>query len=85
MKAITIHGLDEPLASALRKKASQEGESLNKLVKRLLGEAVGMKPRPKGRHRAEFAAFSGVWTEEDRKEFERRTAEFERVDPEDWR
>lgn len=84
MKAITIHGLDETLAEALAKRARKQGESVNQLVKRLLGEAVGVKLRPTDRPHAEFADFCGVWSEEDRRELERRTAEFERVDSEDW-
>lgn len=85
MKAITIHGLDETLATALQKRARHEGESMNRLVKRLLSEAVGMKLRPKGRYREEFAAFSGVWSGRERRDFERRNGEFERVNPEDWK
>lgn len=85
MKAITIHGMDDALAGALQKKARTEGESMNKLVKRLLGEAVGMKIRARGRHRAEFESFAGVWSEKERREFERRTAEFEQVSQEDWK
>ena len=85
MKAITIHGLDDVLAGTLKKRALEQGESVNSLVRRLLGEAMGMKPRPKGRNRSEFASFSGVWTEQDRREFQERSADFSRVNPEDWK
>ena len=85
MKAITIHNLDDVLAGQLRKKAETEGESLNGIVKRILAEAMGMKPPTAGRHRRDFEAFSGAWSQRDAMEFERHTAEFENVDAEDWK
>ena len=85
MKAITIHGLDDVLADQLSKMARQKGESTNKMVKRLLAEAIGMKPRPAGRHHAEFVAFSGTWTSTDLKDFEQRNADFEKIETEDWK
>ena len=42
MKSITIHGLDEGLEAMIEEKARQEGLSLNKTVKMLLREALGL-------------------------------------------
>jgi hypothetical protein len=85
MKAITIHGLDEPLVSLLEARAKAEGLSLNKTVKILLEKALGIKPREPHGHRRDFEMFRGRWTSSDLSEFEKATAELERVDPEDWK
>lgn len=84
MKSISIHGVDDLLMGRLKREAEAAGTSLNRTVKRLLEEAVGMKPRPKGRHRAEFETFLGVWSEEDLNEFRVATEDLERVDQKDW-
>ena len=85
MKAITIHGLDDMLADVLKKRAQQEDNSINGLVKKILAEAMCMKTQARGRHRDEFSVFSGVWTEQDMKDFQKRNADFERVNAADWK
>ena len=85
MKAITIHGLDDMLAEGLKKRASQEDESINGLVKKILAEAMGLKAPARGRHRAEFTAFSGAWSAQDLNDFQKNSSDFERVNAEDWK
>lgn len=84
MKSITIHGIDEPLAELLKSKAESEGVSMNKTVKKLLEEALGVKPRPDDAHRGDFEKFCGLWSKADADEFEKNTADFGKVDPGDW-
>jgi len=84
MKTITIHGVDDQLAAHLKRLAESEGTSLNRTGRRLLEEAVGMKPRPQGRYRDQFEAFCGVWSEDELSAFRRATADFEHVDEGDW-
>ncbi len=84
MKSITIHGVDPHLSGLLKKEAERSGLSMNRTVKRLLEEAMGVKPRPVGHNREHFEAFLGVWSSRDQNEFRAATADFEIVDDRDW-
>jgi hypothetical protein len=82
MKSITIHGMDDALDRLIREKAAAEGKSLNKTIKGLLEESLGMHHSQD--HRAEFIDLFGSWSEKDREQFEQATEDLNRVDPEDW-
>ena len=84
MKSITIHGIDEPLAQLIKSKAQLEGLSINKTIKKLLEEALGVRPRNKGTHQSDFEEFCGMWLESELAEFENKTQDFRRIDHEDW-
>jgi hypothetical protein len=84
MKSITIHGIDDPLAKLIKSKAQSEGLSINKTVKKLLEESLGVKPCNKGINRSDFEEFFGIWSESERIEFEDRTDELRNVNYEDW-
>ena len=85
MKSITIHGIDDPLAELIKSKAQSEGLSINKTVKKLLEESLGVKPRNKGKNRSDFEEFFGIWSELERIEFEDRTDELRNVNNKDWK
>ena len=85
MSSITIHKMDDYLAKELKRKAKSEKVSVNAMVKQLLAEALGLKVSKEPPHKSEFAAFSGVWSAADVKEFETKTADMNSVNPEDWR
>ena len=85
MKSITIHDLREPLDSLIRKKAKNEGLSLNKTIKKLLTESLGLNPKKEVDHRMEFMDLFGVWTEKDLEEFSRAVQDFEEIDEEEWK
>jgi len=84
MKSITIHGIDAPLAEMLRSKASSEGLSMNKTIKKILEEALGVRPPRFDKNRRQFETFCGKWSRTDLDEFNRRTEALEAVDPGDW-
>jgi hypothetical protein len=84
MKSITIHGIDDPLAELIKSKAQSEGLSVNKTVKKLLEESLGVKPRNKGVNRSDFEEFSGIWSESERTEFEDKTKDLRNIDYKDW-
>ena len=42
MKSITIHGIDEKTEKLIKKRAKSEGTSVNKVMKGLLAEALGI-------------------------------------------
>jgi hypothetical protein len=86
MGILTIHALDPDVEKLVRAKARKEHKSLNQALKELLAESVGKSKASAASSRlSEFAEFSAVWTESDLEEFKSVTADFERVDAEDWR
>lgn len=85
MKTITIHNVDDHLAALLQKRADEAGTSVNRTVKRLLEQALGLKPRPDRGHRHEFEEFLGVWSDNELVRFSAATDDFETVDDEDWK
>ena len=85
MKSITIHGLDETVARMIESRARANGQSLNKTIKALLEESLGVKPAPGDRYASDFSEFLGVWGKKDQKEFEKATQTLRNIDEEDWR
>ncbi|MEA2109024.1 MAG: hypothetical protein U9P07_06350 [Pseudomonadota bacterium] len=85
MKSITIHGLDDPLDVLIREKARQQGMSLNKTIKKLLADSLGLAAGNFRDHRQDFSDLCGVWTAEDIEEFNRNIEDFRTIDRQDWR
>ena len=82
MKSITVHGLDDTLDRLLREKADQEGTSLNKIIKELLQQSLGLSKQQK---RFDFSEFSGIWTKKEFEEFEDSIKDFEKIDSRSWK
>lgn len=85
MKSISIHGLDDQLNQKIIEQARRKGLSLNKTIKALLEEALGLNTAGTKDHRDDFIEFLGVWRDEDVREFELATKDFQQIDPEDWK
>ena len=85
MKSITIHDIDEPLVRLIKSRAQAQGLSINRTIKNALEEAFGIKPRRKGANRTQFEEFCGLWSESELVEFEEKTLDLRKVDPEDWK
>jgi len=83
MASITIHGLEDPLDSLIREKARRQGISLNKVIKQLLAESLGLSQK-NNTPENDFADFSGVWSPEDLEEFIGNTEALSHIDPRDW-
>ena len=84
MKSITIHNLDDPLDTLIREKAKTEGLSLNRTIKKLLAEALGLSLK-KGEGRGkDFLDLFGVWSNKEVKEFNKQVGDLEKIDREDW-
>ena len=84
MKSITIHKLDETLATVQEERAKREGVSINQLVKKLLRSALGLEKAPEPDHREEFLDLFGTWSDRSTVDFHRRIEELERIEPQDW-
>lgn len=84
MKSISVHGVDKETEKTIKERAKNEGKSVNKVMKELVAQSLGLTARPPD-NRAEFADLCGVWTEEQASEFMELIADFEVVDAKDWR
>lgn len=84
MKSITIHNIDDELVKELAEYSETEKLSLNRSVKKLLRESLGMTSESVSRRRQEFIDVFGAWTEEEYQEFVKNTKDNEKIDPEDW-
>lgn len=86
MKSISIHGIDGETEKAIKERAKTRGTSVNKAVKELLAETLGLGDRNKDKdNRAAFADLCGVWTPEEADQFLAAVGDLETVDPKDWR
>ncbi len=84
MKSITIHGLDDPLNTLIREEAKKQGMSLNKTIKKLLAESLGIATTSNDDHKKDFLDLFGTWRPEEARDFARRLGDFEKIDSEDW-
>ncbi len=85
MKSITIHGIDDVTAKQLEIVSEQMGLSLNKTIKKLLHEVLGIKPADISSRKSDFEEFCGVWSKDDIKEFNNNTESLEQIEPGEWR
>lgn len=66
MKSISVHGIDEETEKLILERARKRGMSVNKVVKELITESLGLDPSGRGRdNSAAFADLCGVWTQEE--------------------
>lgn len=85
MKSITIHGVDDITSRQLQIIAEKTGLSLNKTIKKILKEALGIKPTEISSRRSNFEEFCGIWSTEDLQEFNETVKPLRQVIPENWR
>lgn len=84
MSSITIHNIENDLDLLIREKAKKDGLSLNKEIKKLLRESLGLT-KNENIKKDEFAKFFGIWSDEDKKIFDKQVADLEKIDQEDWK
>ncbi len=83
MKTITIHGLDEEIEKLIKKRAKSERTSVNRIVKELLGKALGVGGDKKD-NRDEFIDLFGIWKDAEEKDFADSIKDLEIINPSDW-
>lgn len=84
MRSITVHNLETELDNLIRKKANASGASLNKTIKELLRQALGVSKMETKKNSLD--RFFGVWSKKETDEFDRVIKEeFEVVDEEGWK
>ena len=84
MKSLSIHKIEDRLMRQIKKRASETGLSMNKTIKMLLREALGLSAAVQSEENT-FDEFCGVWSEEEFTAFEQNMAEMNQIDPEDWK
>jgi len=84
MRTMTLRGIDEKTAEALKEKARSEGTSVNAVTLRLLRESLGLEKRKRSVRYSDLDHLAGTWTAEEEAEFERNTSAFEKVDEGMW-
>ena len=84
MSSITIHNIDKDLDLLIRKKAKKEGVSLNKTIQKALRESFNLETESDKNKKESFADIFGCWTEDDYREFTKKTKDFNKIDTEDW-
>lgn len=78
---MTIRNLPPSIAEALEREKRRKGKSLNQTVIDLLGQGLGTE----GIRSNGLGRLAGGWSEEEFRNFEQATAQFEAVDEELWR
>jgi plasmid stability protein len=85
MSNMTLRGLDEKTAAALKDKARQEGTSVNTLTLHLLRQSLGLEKRRRSTIHTDLDHLAGTWNAAEAEEFTQSTAPFEKVDEDLWR
>jgi hypothetical protein len=82
---MTLRGVDDAVAAALKDKARREDTSVNTLMLRIIKESLGMEKKKRSTVYDDLDHLAGTWSARDAAEFERATAVFEKVDEDMWR
>jgi plasmid stability protein len=84
MKTLTIRGIDAELADRIKERATTSGESINKLILRVLKSALGLGEKKVFPVYHDLDHLAGTWTKEDEEEFHNSIRDLDKVDPELW-
>ena len=84
MATMTLRGLDNTIANALKEQAKKEGTSVNALTLKLIKEKLGIEKKKRCALHNDLDHLAGTWTDQDVSEFEQAAAEFENVDAALW-
>jgi len=82
---MTIRGIDEETAKALKEKAKKEGMSLNAIVLKTIRASLGFEKPKRRKSYDDLDYLAGTWCDEDSAEFNKNIAETEKIDEEMWK
>jgi hypothetical protein len=82
---MTLRGIDETMAQALKEMARNQGISLNALALRLIREAAGIDKKKRTLLHHDLDKLAGTWSAEDEITFQTATRSLEAVDEEMWK
>lgn len=83
MRQLTLREIHPELEREIRRIAAERGTSINKTVKALLAEALGVQHS--SHKRRDLSEFSGSWSEQEAAAFDSAMQVFERIDDEVWK
>lgn len=84
MTSLSIHGLDQRLALKIKEKATTSGMSINRTVKSLLEQALGIRPCETELYRKDFEDLCGIWSDSEMKDFESAVSDLGRTEKSEW-
>ncbi len=82
MRQLTLREISPELEREIRRIANERGTSINRSVKALLAEALGVQQTSDKRR--DLSEFSGTWSEQEAAAFASATQVFEEIDEEVW-
>jgi len=85
MATMTLRGIDERIAGALKERAKKEDTSVNTVMLRILKDVLGLEKKKRRAMYDDLDHLAGTWSTQDAAEFERATALFESVDTDMWK
>jgi hypothetical protein len=85
MTTMTLRGIDETLAEALKELARSQGVSLNALTLRLIREATGVDKRKRTLVHNDLDTLAGTWSKDDEGAFLNATQSFGTIDKDMWK
>jgi plasmid stability protein len=85
MATMTLRGIDERLAGALKERAKKEDSSVNTVMLKILKESLGLEKKKRRVLYDDLDHLAGTWSAQDAAEFGQATALFETVDEDLWK
>jgi hypothetical protein len=85
MKAITLRNIPPDVARAVERRASREGQSLNKAALELVAEGAGLKNRARKVRHTDLDSLFGTWSKKQADAFDRHLGDLRTVDPDVWK
>ena len=85
MGAMTLRGVDDRMAKALKEKAKKDGNSVNATLIKILRESLGMEKKKRNIVYDDLDHLAGTWTNKDYREFSKKIADFGMVDKKMWK
>lgn len=82
---ITIRSIDPKLRAAIEREARRRGQSLNRTVLALLGEATGTRPNPEPETFDDLDELAGTWSAREARRFDKAIGAQRQVDQNLWR
>ena len=85
MGTMTLRGIDERIAGALKERARKEDTSVNTVTLRILKESLGLEKKKRRVLHDDLDYLAGTWSARDAAEFEQAISVFEAVDKDMWK
>ena len=82
---MTLRGIDNVIAGALKEKARQEDSSINTVVLNMIKVSLGLEKKKRSATHNDLDHLAGTWSEQDYAEFTCVAEEFDKVDEDLWR